>query len=243
MLLDAITFAIMTFVAFTLPWFARQPQSADPAPFAERFGLRQLWNIKTVRLTTILSLVFFFAYGPFEAALPLYSEQILQTDARGYGLLWSFIGIGSLIGTLGSGAIQRHMRLGVALPLIALLWGTTLLPVVVGDTLWFACLFLLLGGLAWGPYTPMETTLLQRSVAKEQLGRVFGARSTLLMSGTPLGLAIGGVMLTILPATALLAFAAVICIVLGVVGLASPVLRDLASTVVDSDIGPQRVPG
>ena len=44
------------------------------APLSERLGLRQLWDMKVVRYTTLLSLVFFFSYGPLEAALPLYSD-------------------------------------------------------------------------------------------------------------------------------------------------------------------------
>ena len=91
----------------------------------------------------------------------------------------------------GSTMLSRRLRLGVALPLIALLWGVSLLPMVFTNQLWLACGSLLLGGFMWGPYTPMETTLLQRNVPREHLGRVFGARSTLIAGGSPLGLAIG----------------------------------------------------
>jgi len=176
LLIDAGTFAVMALVASTLPVLKRSEPLVQ-APLLERLGLHQLWNMKVVRITTLLSLVFFFSYGPLEAALPLYSKAILQTDARGYGLLWSALAVGALIGTLSSTTLSRRLRLGVALPLIALLWGASLLPMVFINDLWLACAFLLLGGLMWGPYTPMETTLLQRNVPKAQLGRVFGARS------------------------------------------------------------------
>jgi hypothetical protein len=95
------------------------------------------------------------------------------------------------------------------------------------NNLWLACGFLLLGGLMWGPYTPMETTLLQRNVPKAQLGRVFGARSTLLIGGSPLGLAMGGLLLAYLPSTSVIAFSAVACILVGLGGLVSPTFRDL----------------
>jgi MFS family permease len=161
LLIDAGTFAVMTLVAILLPTLKRS-QPPVPAPLSERLGLRQLWELKVVRYTTLLSLVFFFSYGPLEAALPLYSDAILQTDARGYGLLWSALAVGALIGTLSSTALSRRVRLGVALPLIALLWGASLLPMVFVNDLRIACGLLLLGGLMWGPYTPMETSLLQR---------------------------------------------------------------------------------
>jgi MFS family permease len=121
LLIDAGTFAVMAFIAITLPILKRSKPPAQTA-LSERLGLRQLWDMKIVRFTTLLSLVFFFSYGPLEAALPIYSEAILQTDARGYGLLWSALAVGALIGTLSSTALSKRLRLGVALPTIALLW-------------------------------------------------------------------------------------------------------------------------
>ncbi|HJR78558.1 MAG TPA: MFS transporter, partial [Anaerolineales bacterium] len=120
LLIDAVTFALMAFVAVTIPNVERSKPSVQ-APLSERLGLRQLWDMKVARYTTLLSLVFFFSYGPLEAAMPLYSDAILQTDARGYGLLWSALAVGALIGTLSSATLSRRLHLGVALPLIALL--------------------------------------------------------------------------------------------------------------------------
>jgi MFS family permease len=227
LLIDAATFAVMALVAITIP---RVERSKPPlqAPLFDRLGLRQLWQMKVVRYTTLLSLVFFFSYGPLEAALPLYSDVILQTDARGYGLLWSALAVGALIGTLSSTMLSRSLRYGVALPLIALLWGASLLPMAFINTLWLACGLLLLGGLMWGPYTPMETTLLQRNIPKAQLGRVFGARSTLLTGGSPLGLAVGGILLAYVPSTSVIAFSALACILVGLAGLVSPTFRGMS---------------
>jgi MFS family permease len=86
LLIDAGTFAVMAVIAVTLPILKRS-NTEKQVPISERLGLRQLWSMKVVRYTTLLSLVFFFSYGPLEAALPLYSDAVLQTDARGYGLL------------------------------------------------------------------------------------------------------------------------------------------------------------
>jgi MFS family permease len=234
LLIDAGTFAIMALVAITLPILKRSGIPVRTS-LSERLGFRQLWQMKVVRYTTLLSLVFFFSYGPLEAALPLYSDAILQTDARGYGLLWSALAIGALIGTMSSTILSQRLRLGLALPLIALLWGASLLPMVFINNLWLACGFLLLGGLMWGPYTPMETTLLQRNIPKAQLGRVFGARSTLLTGGSPLGLAIGGILLAFVPATSVIALSAIACILVGFGGLISPTFRGLSLPSADFD--------
>lgn len=234
LLIDAATFAVMAVLALTLPTLKRN-QHPVQAPLAERLGLRQLWQMKVVRYTTLLSLVFFFSYGPLEAALPLYSDTILQTDARGYGLLWSALAVGALIGTLSSTVLSRHLRLGVALPLIALLWGSSLLPMVFIKDVWWASGLLLFGGVMWGPYTPLETTLLQRNIPRAQLGRVFGARSTLLTAGSPLGLAIGGILLAVVPSTGVIAFSAIACILVGLIGLLSPSFRSVSLPSANAD--------
>jgi MFS family permease len=227
LLIDAASFGVMALVAVTIPDVDRSKPSSQ-APLSQRLGLRQLWEMKVVRQTTLLSLVFFFSYGPLEAALPLYSDDILRTDARGYGLLWSALAVGALLGTLSSTMLSKRLRLGVALPLIALLWGASLLPMAFTNKLWFACGLLFLGGLMWGPYTPMETTLLQRNIPKAQLGRVFGARSTLLTAGSPLGLAVGGILLAFTPSTTVIAFSALACILVGLAGLLSPTFRGMS---------------
>ena len=234
LLIDAGTFAVMAILAATLPTLKRNSAGTE-VPISDRLGLRQLWDMKVVRYTTLLSLVFFFSYGPLEAALPLYSDTILQTDARGYGLLWSALAVGALIGTLSSTMLSRRLSLGVALPLIALLWGASLLPMSFINELWLACSLLFLGGLMWGPYTPMETTLLQRNIPKSQLGRVFGARSTLLIGGSPLGLATGGILLAFVPSTSVIAFSAFACILVGLIGLASPTFRSLTLPSTNAD--------
>ena len=234
LLIDAGTFAVMGFIANSLPMLSRNKPPVQ-ATLSERLGLHQLWNMKVVRFTTLLSLVFFFSYGPLEAALPLYSHSILQTDARGYGLLWSALAVGALIGTLSSTTLSRHLRLGVALPLIALLWGASLLPMVFVNKFWLSCTFLFLGGLMWGPYTPLETTLLQRNIPREQLGRVFGARSTLLIGGSPLGLAVGGILLAFVPSTSVIALSAIACILVGLGWLVSPTFRGLGFQTRDSN--------
>lgn len=238
LLIDAGTFAVMAIMAVTLPTLKRSHAGTEVL-ISERLGLRQLWDMKVVRTTTLLSLVFFFSYGPLEAALPLYSDAVLRTDAQGYGMLWSALAVGALIGTLSSTTLSQRLRLGIALPLIALLWGASLLPMVFIDELWSACGLLFLGGLMWGPYTPMETTLLQRNIPRTQLGRVFGARSALLSGGSPLGLATGGILLAFVPSTIIIALSAFACILVGLIGLAAPTFRGLSLPSADLALEPE----
>lgn len=227
LLLDALSFGAMAAVVASLPRVAREG-TPPRRSLAERLGLRQIWRSKVLRVATLLSLVFFFSYGPLEAALPVFSERVLRTDARGFGLLWAALGVGMMAGTLLSSWLGRRLRVGVALPAIAVAWGVCLAPLTLVTDVTSAAVVLALGGFVWGPYIPLETTFLQRVVPRDQLGRVFGFRSTLLTSGAPLGIAVGGAMLAFLPSISLIGLSSAACVTVGVFGLSSRTLRRAA---------------
>jgi predicted MFS family arabinose efflux permease len=229
--IDAASFLLMGLLALTLPAIAREPRVAQPeihAPFCgllEAFGA--LFRLRYVPALTLLSLVFFFSYGPLEAALPVYSAQTLHASAGGYGLLWTGFGIGAFAGVLTLTRLSHRWPPGIALPMIAVLWGALLCPLFFIRQLPLAMLVLGVAGASWAPYTPMETTLLQRLVPAEIRGQVFGARHSLVVAATPLGAACGGLLLQYLPAPLVIAISGLACILAGLGGLVSPSLRRL----------------
>jgi predicted MFS family arabinose efflux permease len=176
---------------------------------------------------TLLALVFFFSYGPLEAALPVYSGQALRANADGYGLLWTGFGVGAFAGVLTLTRRAPRWRPRIALPLIAVLWGALLCPLLFLRQLPLAMLFLGLAGASWAPYTPRKTTLLQRLIPAEIRGQVFGARYSLVVAAAPLGAAVGGVLLHYLAAPLVIALSGVACILAGLGGPASPSLHQL----------------
>ena len=118
--IDAASFVLLGLLLLTLPTITREPRVARPAA-ANRWLARKgawaskitdhapscglllegsgaLFSLRDVPALTLLSLVFFFSYGPLEAALPVYSGQTLHANADGYGLLWSGFGVGAFAG-------------------------------------------------------------------------------------------------------------------------------------------------
>lgn len=225
--LDSASFLLMGLLALTLPRITREPPAVAHASVGRWLGFGALLNLRYVCALTILSLVFFFSYGPLEAALPVYAKQSLHADAGGYGLLWTGFGVGAFAGVLILTRLARSWRPGIALPLIAVLWGVLLCPLFFIRRLPLAMLFLGLAGASWAPYTPMETTLLQRLVPAEMRGQVFGARHSLVVGASPLGAAFGGFLLQYLSAPVVIALSGAACIVAGLGGLVSPALRPL----------------
>ena len=225
--IDAASFLLMGLLALTLPAINRKPRVAPRADANRWLGFGALFSLRGVPALTLLSLVFFFSYGPLEAALPVYSAQTLHANAGGYGLLWTGFGIGAFAGVVTLTRLSHRWRPGVALPMIAVLWGALLCPLFFIRQVPLAMLFLGLAGASWAPYTPMETTLLQRLVPPEIRGQVFGARHSLLVAASPLGAAFGGLLLQYLSAPLVIAISGLACILAGLGGLMSPSLRQL----------------
>ena len=172
-------------------------------------------------------MVYFFTYGPLEVALPVYAVHTLRTDATGYGLLWSALAVGSLVGVLGGRRIAAVRRPGVVLACIAVGWGLALLPLVALTRLVPALAVMGVAGLIWGPYTMIEISLLQRLVPAPLRGQFFGARATLLAVCAPVGAVCGGLLLTSLSGGAVIGLSAAGCIAVGIAGILSP-LRSVA---------------
>src|SRR5215813_9099802 len=225
--IDAGSFLLMGLLALTLPTIRREPRVAQHGAVNRWLGFGALFNLRYVPALTLLSLVFFFSYGPLEAALPVYSRQTLHANAGGYGMLWTGFGLGAFAGALTLTRLSRRWQPSIALPMIAVLWGALLLPLFIIRQLPLAMLFLAVAGASWAPYTPMETTLLQRLVPAEMRGQVFGARHSLVAAAAPLGAALGGLLLEYLSAPLVIALSGLACILAGLGGLLSPSLRKL----------------
>ena len=129
--IDAASFLLMGLLALTLPTITREPRAAQHAAANRWLGFGALFSLPYVPALTLLSLVFFFSYGPLEAALPVYSSQTLHANADGYGLPWTGFGMGAFAGvlTLTLMKLSHRWRPSIALPMIAVLWGALVPPV------------------------------------------------------------------------------------------------------------------
>ena len=125
---DAASFVVMGLLMLTLPTITREPPVAQHWAANRWLGFGALLSVPHVPALTLLSLVFFFSYGPLEAALPVYSAQTLHADAGGYGLLWTGFGVGAFAGVLTLTRRSQRWRPNIALPMIAVLWGALLCP-------------------------------------------------------------------------------------------------------------------
>lgn len=223
LLLDAASFLFFVGAAATLPNIPRTtPDTTDqPKRSSLALGLRYPLFV----LVSLMTAAFFFAYGPTEAALPLFVKNQLHQGAGGLGWLWSAVGVGSALGSLATGWLTRRVPAGLAMALICLLWGLCQVGLAFAPTLGHALACFLIGGVVWGPYLAVETSFLQRQIPTEEQGTLFGLHASLMAPTMPLGAALGGVLLRSLSPQSVILIAALACVLAGGVGLFHPRLR------------------
>lgn len=197
MWLDALSFVAMAWAAVFLPRLLKgnhgNPDNEECTRSANRPSRYLLQPLALA--ATLLSALFFFSYGPTEAALPLMIKNDLKAGAGTFGGAWSVLGVGTLVGGLIAIRLDRFRRTGLVLGMIMAIWGVITLGTAMVDRPWQLLALYFLGGVVWGPYLPLKTTLMQRLVPESQLGAVLGLQGSLLAPTMPLGAALGGWML------------------------------------------------
>lgn len=219
--LDAASFAFLGIQAWRLPRDPSVPAetTAPVDPKAAESGLRLLCRPDLLRLI-VLTWMFFFLYGPVEDALPVYVAHDRHASAGLLGAYWSAFGVGALAATLITGMLRSHDLRRTTLLIVAG-WGACLLPFAfapVGVTL--ACFAL--GGLIYGPFVPLSYALFQAAVPPERLSTVLAARSALMMTSSPLGMAIGGPVVGAVGASRTLALSGAVTVLLALAAAATP---------------------
>jgi MFS family permease len=217
--LDAVSFGGFAVILLGLPNSVSKEGSAPGSS-----SLRILLQYPAVVAVTGLSLAFFAAYGPLEAALPAFAKEVLNVGADRFGLIWSGLGVGTILGTLLIALLSRFPT-GQVLSLIALGWGLSQFALAFAPGFGVALLWMVIGGMVWGPYTALETTLIQRTMPLRERGQVFGVRSGLLAPAAPLGAALGGALLGFLSPVQVIALSALACALAGGLALFIPALH------------------
>jgi MFS family permease len=160
--------------------------------------------------------VFFFLYGPVEVALPIHVAAELHGSPGLLGLYWTVFGVGAVVGGLGAGLL-RDRPLWAVVVLIIVGWGASLLPVGLTDAVVPGLIGFALGGLIYGPFIAICTTLFQRTCPPHVLSRVLATRTALTTPSTALGMLLGGPAVSAFGGQSTLLASGVLTIVLGVV--------------------------
>jgi len=226
---DAASFAFLGVAA----WLTRTDAGAmeDPVDLAAAESGFKLLRRRDLLALTAVTWVFFFLYGPVEVALPVYVVKDAQASAGLLALYWTAFGIGALASNLLTGALRTGNMRRITLLVIAG-WGACLLP-FAGAPIPVTVLFFGLGGLIYGPFTPLTYALFQSATSTQNLPAVLAARSSVITLSTPLGTALGGPVVALIGGGATLVASGAATVALA--GLGALFWRDTAPAVQRSD--------
>jgi hypothetical protein len=140
-----------------------------------------------------VALVFFEAAAPIEVT---YAKTTLRVGDRGFGLLLTAWGLGTVFGSL---VFARSLRrpLGVMLSAGAFAIALAYIGFAAAPSLALACIAALIGGVGNGVELPSLISLVQRLTPQQLHGRLMGAVESLNSLCVAIGLPLGGALVAL----------------------------------------------
>ena len=237
----------LTFLAVIFAYALMRETELDSPPMLDRphtvrdvgrtlaEGIRYVRRTDLVLLATVVvGLVCLFGMN-FSVIIPAFAQDVLHTDAAGYGFLMAASGIGSLIAALSiafSGRSTPAMIAGGAL-----LLGVA--EIAAAALHLFPLALLAMGLMGFGAIAMAATanTTIQLAVPDELRGRVMSVYTTVFVGSAPIGGLLMGWIASRFGADVSLAVGGVACALLGVFAFwwlrripLVPVLREAALT-------------
>lgn len=165
-------------------------------------------------------------YMPIDTVIfPTYFESI--NDPTGLGILFASLAAGLVVGSFAYGRLAAKFSTSTLLRLVMVISTIALFPLVILPSTWMFAILGFFAGLSWGPFNPLWNSIVQKRVAPEMQGRVYGLQMSLLYAAPPLGQLIVG---ACVDNFGLQPTFVVVMVLFGIVGLGfatTPVLRKL----------------
>lgn len=235
-LIDALSFLIMGIVAISLPRLRLEKRNLRKLPLLKEtfYGFRLLGQMRLVGFMVVTTSIVLLSSGTFEVLFPTYCQRILNTNALGYGILISGMGLGSLLGYFLIMSFVKKYPPGLSLATILVAEGLLLLPLSLTNKLPLAVFLVFAVGFVSSPYYVLDRTIMQRLIPEHLRGRVFGAVGSIRAGGFPIGAAIGGFLLAHLSISFVILLTVMIEVLLGIVVFLVPAMRNLTNSVQSS---------
>ena len=199
-------------------------------------GFRWIASNPLIRTLVAMILLTNLIESPLLVVMTVYARDVFDSSIA-LGLLLGVFSVGAIGGSLLSGAIAsrapRSWMLPAGFGAVCMLYAVLILEPPLSVLLVTS----LAVGLAAGHMNPFLMTVFQERVPRQMRGRVFGLRSALMMSSTPIGILAGGALLETsgLRTTLSVQFVAMLVVVLWMI--VSPTLRGVDREELSIDVG------
>ena len=232
--INAVTFGVIAIVLFTLPPGLPGKPSGGVDPGAEleaeaaaanptvEAGIRARLNVIRRPLIGMLTLdtVAGFMFGGLSVITVLIAVDQLNAGEAGTGYLNAAVGVGGVLGAIGSGAILARRNLAPAMLVGAL--GLTIGFIVLGFSTQMVPALLAMAIIAAGSLVAdvVSTTVFQRIVEDDLRGRVLGGMQTLQTGTYAAGALLLPILFSVLGPRVVLPIGGLVILVAGLIALA-----------------------
>jgi MFS family permease len=156
----------------------RVPAEVLTSPFQEiRDGIRYMVRTRAVRVLMLLVTVYSVFGIPFLSLMPVVARDVVHTDAAGFGLMLSSVGIGGFLGALALAALGGRIGRGRLLAWSSAAFGAALLGFSFVRSQGWAQPVLLLCGVTMILHSALANGMLQLLVPDAMRGRLMAAYS------------------------------------------------------------------
>jgi MFS family permease len=161
--------------------------------------LREVWRAlvymsRKREVSALMRLVAVFSvFGvPYLVLMPVLARDVLRTDASGYGMLLTCVGVGAIAAALALATFGRGARRGWLLERAAYAFPLLLIALAFSTSVWVSAILLVAVGFAMIVNNAVANTLLQTIVPDSFRGRVMAAYALVFIGFSPIGQLFGG---------------------------------------------------
>jgi H+ antiporter protein len=189
-------------------------------------GLRFVWNNKVLRTLAIVDLAATGLYMPMESVLfPKYFTDRNEPAQLGWVLM--ALSVGGLVGALGYAVLSKYARRRTVMLTAVLTLGVAMTIIAFLPPLPLILLLCAIVGFVYGPIAPIYNYVMQTRAPQHLRGRVVGVMGSLAYAAGPLGLVLAGPLADAAGLHATFLALSLPMLLLGLVALFLPALREL----------------
>ena len=171
-----------------------------------RDGLGYAWRRPAIRaLFLTVSVIHLSFVGPFTVGLATLANSEFAGGATDFGIVLSFFGGGSLLGTIISGSVVFKHR-GILLSFITVSLGAGLLSISFAQEAILASLLAGLIGIGNGLFDIISITWLQKITAPHMIGRMMGLINSSALILAPISFVLTGAIAEVDPSLVFIVF-------------------------------------